>query len=157
MFRKLRRFGQALSEESCIELLQQERRGVLSVFGEDGYPYGIPINFLYEDGKIYFHGAKEGHKIDAILENPRVSFCVFDAGVPDPKKRGLNVRSVVVFGTISFVEEPERAEDLTRRLGLKYFPDDPEYIEEETRRTANRVQILELSIDSMSGKLVNES
>ena len=79
MFRKMRRFKQELSKEECIEILKSEPRGVLSMIGDDGYPYGIPMTHWYceEDGKIYFHGAKEGHKLDAIRKCDKVSFCVY--------------------------------------------------------------------------------
>ena len=75
-------FKQQISEEECIRILSSEKRGVLSMMGEDGYPYGIPLNHWYnpEDGKLYFHGAKTGHKIDAIKANDKVSYCVYDAG-----------------------------------------------------------------------------
>ena len=82
MFRKMRRFKQELSERECIEILKKEPRGVLSMIGDDGYPYGIPMSHWYneDDGKLYFHGAKEGHKIDAIQNCDKVSFCVYDEG-----------------------------------------------------------------------------
>ena len=67
MFRKMRRFKQQLSEEECLEILKTAKRGVLAVLGDEGYPYAVPLDFVYEDGKIYFHCAKEGHKLDAIL------------------------------------------------------------------------------------------
>ena len=82
MFRKMRRSKQELTKEECIEILKKEPRGVLSVQGEEGYPYGMPMTHWYneKDGKIYFHGAKSGHKIDAIRNCDKVSFCVMDKG-----------------------------------------------------------------------------
>ena len=73
MFRKMRRFKQQITDEQCIEVLMNAKRGVLSLIGEDGYPYGLPINQWYceEDGKLYFHGAKEGHKIETITLLPK--------------------------------------------------------------------------------------
>ena len=78
MFREMRRSKQQLSQEECTEILKQEVRGVLSVLGEDGYPYGMPLDHWYDEknGKIYFHGAKEGHKIDAIKACDKVSYCL---------------------------------------------------------------------------------
>ena len=80
MFRPMRRFKQQLTQEECVEILNTEVRGVLSVLGDDDYPYGIPIDFYYnqQENKIYFHGAKEGHKIDSIKKHNKVSFCVYD-------------------------------------------------------------------------------
>jgi nitroimidazol reductase NimA-like FMN-containing flavoprotein (pyridoxamine 5'-phosphate oxidase superfamily) len=74
----MRRFKQQISEAECIRILKEEKRGVLSVMGEDGYPYGIPMNHWYspEDGKLYFHGAKSGHKLDAISAKYGVDFII---------------------------------------------------------------------------------
>jgi nitroimidazol reductase NimA-like FMN-containing flavoprotein (pyridoxamine 5'-phosphate oxidase superfamily) len=82
MFRKMRRFKQQVSEAECIDILKSTKRGVLSVIGDDGYPYGMPINHYYceEDGKLYFHGAKAGHKIDAIKSCDKASYCVYNEG-----------------------------------------------------------------------------
>lgn len=155
MFRAMRRWKQQLTEEKCIEVLKNEPRGVLSVYGEDGYPYGIPINFIYDEGKIYFHGAKQGHKIDALKKNNKVSFCVMDQGYLQEWKLGLNIKSVIIFGTIRFVDDPEETIRETRKLGLKYDPED--VVENELKTKAKLIQVLELSIDHMTGKLVNES
>ena len=155
MFRTMRRWKQQLTEEECIEVLEHEPRGVLSVHGEDGYPYGIPINFVYDGGKIYFHGAKQGHKIDALKKDNKVSFTVMDHGYLESNKLGLNVKSVVVFGRIRFVDDREETIREARKLGLKYDPAD--FVESEPKAKANVIQVLELSIDHMTGKLVNES
>lgn len=157
MYPKMRRFKQQMTDEACIRVLESERRGVLAVCGSDGQPYAIPLNFYYEDGKIYFHGAKAGHKIDIIRENPKVSFNVYTHGIPSEIKRGLDVESVTVFGTICEMENSEAAVSFLRKLGLKYFPDDREYIENEVNSTRAAVQMLELTIDQMTGKNVNES
>ena len=155
MYRPMRRIKQQLSQEECEQVLTSERRGVLSVHGEDGYPYGVPMDYLYEQGKIYFHGAKVGHKIDAIKADNRVSFTVFDQGVPVEGKVGPNVRSVIVFGRISLLETTPETLEIARRLGEKYDPSG--YVEDELRRTAERIQLLELAVDHMTGKRVNES
>lgn len=158
MFRPMRRFKQQISEEECIRILLEEKRGVLSMLGEDGYPYGIPLNHWYnpEDGKLYFHGAKTGHKIDALRKNNKVSYCVHDAGFRREGEWALNVKSVIVFGRISFVEEEETARKIGTALCRK-FTDDEAYLRRELRNALPRVQCLALSIDHMSGKLVNES
>lgn len=158
MFRPMRRFKQQVSEAECIRILQEEKRGVLSVLGEDGYPYGIPMNHWYnpEDGKIYFHGAKTGHKIDAIARCDKVSFCVWDAGYRKEGEWALNVTSVIVFGRIRLVADEEKAKLIGANLCRK-FTDDEEYIRHEIQSAISRVQCLELTIDHMTGKLVNES
>jgi nitroimidazol reductase NimA-like FMN-containing flavoprotein (pyridoxamine 5'-phosphate oxidase superfamily) len=155
MFRQMRRFKQQLSEEECVEVLKEMPRGVLSVHGEDGYPYGVPVDYIYDDGKIYFHGAKAGHKIDALKADNKVSFCVMDSGRFIEGKLGLNVRSVIVFGRISFMDGGEKAMYELRKLGTRYFGS--EYAEYEIAKTGGNVQMLELTIDHLTGKLVNES
>ena len=100
MFREMARIKKQLPKEECIELLTKELRGVLSVLGDNDYPYGMPINHYYcpEDGKIYFHGGKRGHKIDAMRRHPKASFCVFDEGFRRDGEWALNIRSVIVDG-----------------------------------------------------------
>ena len=94
VFRKMRRIKQQISREECIRILKEEPRGVLSMLGDDGYPYGIPLNHWYceEDGKIYFHGAKTGHKIDAITNYDKVSFCVYNEGYRNEGEWALNIK-----------------------------------------------------------------
>ena len=146
---------QALSEEECIEILKKEPRGVLSVLGDDGYPYGMPINQYYceEDGKLYFHGGKKGHKIDALCRSGKASFCVYDAGTPVDWY--LQFRSVIVFGTVEFVDDQEKMIDLTRRLCYK-FTQDEDYIEDEIRNHAAGTLMFCLTPEHISGKVVNE-
>lgn len=158
MFRKMRRFKQQLTDEECIEVLKNEPRGILSMLDENGYPYGIPLNHLYceEDGKIYFHGAKEGKKIDCILKHDKVSHCVYDRGFRRSGEWALNIKSVVVFGRIKTVEDKEKRIEICKRLCRK-FTDDTEYEERELKSGADRVSCLELTPEYMTGKLVNES
>ena len=158
MFRKMRRFKQQITDEQCIEVLKNSKRGVLSLIGEDGYPYGLPINLWYceEDGKIYFHGAKEGHKIDAIKACDKVSFCTWDEGYRKEGDWALNINSVIVFGRIKFVEDEDTAIKICTHL-TKKFTDDEEYLQRELKNALPRVQCLELIPEHMTGKLVNES
>lgn len=158
MFRKMRRFGQALAHEECVEVLQQEPRGILSMLGEDGYPYGIPLSHWYdpESGNIYFHGAREGHKIDAIWKSEKVSFCVMDQGFRKDGEWALNIRSVVVFGRISPVEDHQKTLEICTNLCRK-FTEDEEYLAKELESAGDRVLCLELVPEHISGKIVNES
>ena len=158
MFRPMRRSKQQISEAECLRVLREEKRGVLSMLGEDGYPYGIPMNHWYspEDGKIYFHGAKTGHKIDALSACSKVSYCVWDAGYRKEGEWSLNVNSVVVFGRIRLVTDESKAREIAANLCRK-FTDDEDYLRRELENALPRVQCLELTIDHMTGKLVNES
>ena len=157
MFRPMRRFKQQVSQEKCVEILKNEWRGVLAVLGDDGYPYTIPLDFFYDegDGKIYFHGAKEGHKLDAIEKCDKVSFCVMDSGFKKEGDWASNITSVVVFGRLKKVEDAEKTKEKVCKIGLKYHPT-PEAVEIEWENAKNRVLCLELTIEHMTGKLVNE-
>lgn len=154
---KMRRFRQQLSREECEDVLRTTRRGVLALCGRDGRPYAVPLNFVYEDGNLYFHGARDGWKYDLMAENPQVSFNVIDDGTPVEGKRGLEFRSVIVFGTVREVADREEALRRCRDLGMKYSPDDPAYVDGDVARNAGRVRITELRVTGMTGKHVNES
>ena len=158
MFREMRRFKQQISNEECIEILKNELRGVLSVLGDDGYPYGMPMDHWYceEDGKLYFHGAKEGHKLDSIKACDKVSYCVYDEGYRKDGEWSLNINSVIIFGRMKLVEDPEKAKEICTHLCRK-FTDDEEYLQKELKNALPRVQCLELTPEHMTGKLVNES
>lgn len=156
MFRGMRRFKQQLTEQECVDVLTHAPRGVLAVQGEDGYPYAFPMNYIYLDGKIYFHCAKAGHKLDALASDNRVSFCVMDEGYRKDGDWALNIKSIIIFGQVKKIETAQETVEIVRQIGLKYFPT-VEGVEEEIRKTVAYVQILELSIDHMTGKLVNES
>jgi len=158
MFRPMRRFKQQISEAECIRILKEQPRGVLSLIGDDGYPYGIPLDHWYceEDGKLYFHGAKEGHKIDAIASCDKVSYCVMDEGFRKEGEWALNINSVIVFGRISLVTDTEKAKKICTEITRK-FTDDEAYLAHELEHAFPRVQCLELTPEYMTGKLVNES
>ncbi len=158
MFREMRRKKQQISREECIRILKEEPRGVLSMAGENGYPYGIPLSHWYceEDGKIYFHGAKEGHKLDAIAKCDKVSFCVMDKGYHNEGEWALNINSVIVFGRIRPVTDDAKTREVCEQICRK-FTDDEAYIRKELTNALPRVLCLELTIDHMTGKLVNES
>lgn len=156
MFRNMRRFKQQLSTQECIDVLTHAPRGVLAVHGENGYPYAFPMNFIYLNGKIYFHCARAGHKLDALAADDKVSFCVMDEGFRKSEDWAFNIKSIVIFGCVKKIDEAQEAVEIVRQIGLKYYPT-AEGVEEEIRKAGAHVQILELSIDHITGKLVNES
>ena len=158
MFREIRRKKNELPIEAAKELLRNNKRAALAVNGDDGYPYVVPINFYYEESenRIYFHGAKEGHKLDAIRACDKVSYCVYDHGYRREGEWALNIRGVIVFGKLRLVEDEEKAKKICTQLCQK-FTDDKEYLEKELKYSVPRVQCLELVPEHMSGKLVNES
>lgn len=158
MFREMRRFKQQVSDDECKKILKEENRGTFSVIGDNGYPYTIPINFYYDetDHKIYFHGAKEGHKVDAINQCNKVCFTTWNQGFKKEGHWEWNVTSVVVFGRVELVTDRTVIEDRLRKLAMKYYPTEDEVEEKMSSSSADRVQLYAIEIEHMTGKLVNE-
>lgn len=158
MFREIRRFKQALSKEECIEVLNSQLRGVLSVMGDDDYPYGLPINHWYnpDDGNIYFHSGRGGHKLDSIARSSKVSFCVYDEGFKKEGDWALNIKSVIIFGQAEIVEDWDLASHAIRQLSYKFTKDDA-YIDDDFRRNGSVTVCFRIVPEHMTGKLVNES
>lgn len=158
MFREVARVKQQLSRQECVELLKKEPRGVLSLLGDDGYPYGLPIDHWYneEDGCIYFHSGTKGHKIDAMKACDKASFCIYDEGFRRPGEWALNIKSVIVFGRIHIVEDHREALELTRKLSYKYTLDEA-YIQEEIDKYGAGVLVFKLVPEHMTGKITKES
>lgn len=158
MFRELIRKKKQLPMEDCLRVLKTETRGVLSVMGDDGYPYGMPMNHWYneEDGKIYFHSGKVGHRLDALRKGDKVSFCTYDQGCRNPGHWALNVKSVIVFGRMRVMEDMDRIIDITTKLSHKFTSDDA-YIQKEIAQYADKTLLLELTPEHICGKLVEES
>ena len=158
MFREMVRQKQQLAKEECIEILKNEKRGVLSVLGDDDYPYGMPLNHYYceEDGRIYFHGGRGGHKIDAMKRHDKASFCVYDEGFRKEGEWALNIRSVIVFGRIEFIPDRETTYRISAELSRK-FTNDEEYIRRELEKSGPGTLMFALIPEHMTGKLVNEA
>ena len=156
MFREMRRFKQAVSEEECKNILKTEKRGVLSLVGDDGYPYGVPINFYYDEteNKLYFHSAKTGHKIDAIKSCDKACFTVWNTGFQKDGDWAWHVTSVIAFGRAELASGAAVMDKL-RSLALKYYPT-AEEVAAEMAKDSGRVQMIALNIESLTGKLVNE-
>ena len=158
MFREMVRKKQQLPETECIEILKREKRGVLSLLGDDDYPYGIPLNHYYNeaDGRLYFHSGKKGHKIDALRRHEKASFCVYDEGFRRDGEWALNIRSVIVFGRIEIISDTETVYEISRQLSRK-FTQDEKYIEDEIWKSGPGTLMFALVPEHMTGKLVNES
>lgn len=158
MFRELIRKNKKLTMEECVSLLSSEKRGVLSVNGDNGYPYGMPMNHFYNeaDGKVYFHCGNIGHRLDSLKKDDKVSFCIYDSGYRKEGQWALNIKSVIVFGRMKIVDDLDRIVDITTKLSHK-FTQDEEYIREEIKNHAHRTLLLELAPEHICGKLVEES
>ena len=158
MFREIRRKVNEIDIESAKRLLEQSRRGVLAVNGDDGYPYAIPINYYYdrEEQKIYFHGARVGHKVDALKASDKVCFTVY--GNETIKKEEVwapFMQSTVVFGRCHLIEAGENEKALLKRFAMKYYPNE-ELVDEEIIKAGKAVQLFEIDIEHLSGKEVQE-
>ena len=157
MFRELVRKNKQLEMEDCVSVLTNETRGVLSVQGEDGYPYGMPMNHFYnaEDGCIYFHCGKVGHRLDALRRCDKVSFCVYEQGCRNEGEWAYNVRSVIVFGRMELIDDLGEIARITRLLSLKFIQDE-EHIRREIEQAAHRTLLMKLKPEHICGKLVRE-
>lgn len=158
MFREMKRINQKLSEDECKALLKTELRGVLGIIGDEGYPYTLPINHYYdeEENALYFHSGKIGHKMDAIKKNRKASFCIYDSGYKKEGEWALNIKSVILFGKISFIEDQAVIIDKIKKLSYK-FTDDDTYIEKEFASALSKTACLKFTIEHMSGKIVYEA
>ena len=158
MFRELIRKNKKIPMEECIRLLENQKRGILSVNGDDGYPYGMPMNHWYDpkDGKIYFHCGYGGHREDALKQSDKVSFCVHDEGSCSEGSWALHIKSVIVFGRIQLVDDPALIVKIATKLGHK-FTEDEGYIQTEIERYAHRTRLLVLTPEHICGKWVEES
>ena len=159
MFRELERKHKAITKEECIALLKAETRGVLSVLGDNDYPYGMPLNHYYdeESGKIYFHtGTQNSHRTDSLKKHNKVSFCCYDQGYRKEGQWAYNVKSVIVFGKISLINDAVKIRDITTKLSYK-FTTDKQYITKEIEANIDRTLLLELSPEHISGKFVIEA
>ena len=158
MFRELTRKNKQIPHEECVTLLTRETRGVLAVNGGDGYPYAMPMNHIYnpEDGCLYFHCGRYGHRLDALSRSDRVSFCVCEQGVREDGDWAYTVRSVIVFGRMEVIDDYDEMVRITTLLCRK-FTDDQAYIEQEIRQSGKATLLLKLTPEHICGKLVNEA
>ncbi len=153
MFREMRRKRQKLSGEECACILNRGTSGVLALLGDGGYPYAVPISYVYDGGALYFHCAKAGHKLDAIRREPKASFCVIDQDQVVPEEFTTYFRSVIAFGTIRVLEEEQEKRAAIGKLAMKYSPGESE---DSRRKAIDRewapLCMLEMKIEHLTGK-----
>lgn len=154
MFREMRRTRQQLSQAETEEILKNGVTGVLAVHGDGGYPYAVPVNYVYKDGKIYFHGARAGHKFDAIARDDKVSFCVIDRDEVVPEKLTTAYRSAIVFGRARLLEGEETLQ-AAYELGMRFLPD-PDRVNAEIEKDLPRLACFEIVPERVTGKAGKE-
>ena len=152
MFREIRRTKQLLSQEETIEVLSRNTCGTLALIGDDDYPYAVPLSYVYVDGKLYFHSAKAGHKIDAVKKNEKASFCVVDQDVIVPEKYTTHYRSVIVFGKVRLLEDAADMERIATALAMKYSADFKDGIPAEIDAYRKNLAIIEMTMEHITGK-----
>lgn len=153
MFREMRRKRQQLTEAECVEIFMKNTSGVLAVCGDGGYPYAVPLSYVYDDGTLYFHCAKSGHKLDAIKACDKVSFCVIDQDLVVPKEYTTYFRSVIAFGRASIVTREDEIRGAIEKLAIKYYPDDSkENRDSAIEKEFKAMCMVRIQIEKMSGK-----
>lgn len=157
MFRPIRRKKNIISEDTVKQLLRNGKRGVLAVNGDDGYPYAFPINYFYDEKneKIYFHGAKAGHKVDALKKNDKICFTVYGNERYVKDDWAPYLQSAIIYGRCQLIQNEQYTEEKIRELAMKYYPTKEE-VEEEIASDIRAVQLFEIRIEHMSGKQVHE-
>ncbi len=157
MFREIRRKAREISVDAAKELLKNERRGVLSVIGDEGYPYAIPLNYVYvpEDNKIYFHGSKVGHKVDSLKKCDKVCFTVYGNEMIKDEVWAPYMQSAVVFGRCHMIDDGAADFINLRKMASKYYPT-AELVEEAVVEYEKAVQMFEIEIEHISGKQIQE-
>lgn len=162
MIREMRRKKQLLSHDECINVLLKGTSGVLAVLGDDDYPYAVPMSYVYDNEKIYFHCAKVGHKLDAIKNHSKVSFCVIDQDHIVPEEYTTYFRSVIVFGKARILTDRNEINQSIKILAKKYHPTDTkQHRDEMIDKEIQAMCMFVIEIDLMTGKqaieLVNQA
>lgn len=157
MFREMRRKKQLLSQEKTEEIFRRASSGVLAVSGDDGYPYAVPVSFVYADGKIYIHCAKTGHKLDGIARSSKVSFCVIDRDEIVPSAYTTYFRSAIAFGRAGIMTDEAEIRKAVGLLAVKYSPlESEERLQAEIDKAIGRLCMIEISVEHMTGKAAIE-
>lgn len=156
MFREMRRKKQQLLAEEAVAILKNGSFGVLGVTGDDGYPYTVPVSYAYKDGSIFIHCAKEGHKIDGIKRNDKVSFCVVGKDEVVPEEFTTRYRSVIAFGRAGMITDDNRKRFALESLIEKYSPGLIKEGKSEIQKDWNKVCLIEIKIEHLTGKASRE-
>lgn len=152
MFREMRRHRQQLSEQNAVDVMKNNDTGILALTGDEGYPYAVPINFAFDEGTLYFHSAKSGHKIDAIRENAKASFTVVDQDEVVPADFSTLFRSVIAFGKVRLVDDQEEILKGLRLLVEKYSPEFMAEGERRIQHDLSNLVVIAMDIEHLSGK-----
>ena len=151
-FRAMRRKRQQLSEAESISILEKATSGTLALLGDGGYPYAVPISYVYADGRLFFHSALTGHKVDAIRACDKASFCVIEQDSVQPEKYTTFFRSVIAFGRIHIIEDEAEKLETARMFGRRYNPNEEESLQQEIEHGLSRMLMIRFDIEHLTGK-----
>ena len=151
-FRAMKRKRQQLSEAESIEILKKATAGTLALLGDGGYPYAVPLSYVYAEGKLYFHSALSGHKVDAIRNCDKASFCVINKDDVQPEKYTTYFCSVIAFGRIHIIEDEQEKLETARLLGDRYNPNQEEALQKELEKGLSRMMMIRFDIEHLTGK-----
>ena len=151
-FRAMRRKRQQLSEEESVAILKKATAGTLALLGDNDYPYAVPLSYVYQEGRIYFHSALAGHKVDAIRKCDKASFCVIEKDDVQPEKYTTFFRSVIAFGRIRIIEDKHEKLETARMLGNRYNPNHDEALQKEIEGGLSRMLMIRFDIEHLTGK-----
>ncbi len=151
MFRELRRKKRQLSKDDTIEIIKKGEYGVLATSGADNYPYAVPVNYVYHKGKIYFHCARSGHKIENLEYNANVSFCIVNNCEIIPEKFTAGFKSVILFGKAREVGDREKEEGLVA-LVKRFSPEHSNDGAKEIKSAWKQTKVFAIVIEHMTGK-----
>ena len=156
MFQKMRRFKQELQQNEIERILRHNTSGVLALIDTDGYPYSVPLSYVYSDDKIYFHSAKSGHKIAAIKNCNKATFCVIDKDDVQPEKYTTFYKSVIAFGNVEIVGDNAETLYAIKELGEKYYPNHDKELQTEIEKFKSAFLIIRFDIEHITGKQAKE-
>lgn len=151
MFREMKHKNQQLSQEEAVAILQRGKSGVLALHGDNGYPYAVPISYVYHEGKIILHGAPEGHKHELLARDNHVSFCVVDLNDIISPEFTTYFRSAIVFGTVRTVTDRAEKQTALEAVGHKYSPGQPGLLS-YIGKHFDYVKVMILEIDHLTAK-----
>lgn len=156
MFPKMRLTRQELPIEQTKKILQEGTSGVLALAKEGGYPYAVPVNYLYEKDRIYFHGAQSGQKIEMIRKNPRASFCVIGTEKIIAEKYTTLYQSVIAFGRIRILEQEAEKREAITRFAARFCPGDEVGIQKEIEREWDILTVFVMEVEHVTGKKASQ-
>ena len=151
-FRAMRRKRQQLLEEESVAILKKATAGTLALLGDNDYPYAVPLSYVYQEGRVYFHSALAGHKVDAIRKCDKASFCVIEQDDVQPEKYTTFFRSVIAFGRIHIIEDEHEKLETARMLGNRYNPNHDEALQKEIEGGLSRMLMIRFDIEHLTGK-----